>query len=101
MASLISVLVFVSESLLSSSGSILASNIKRYRLGPQRCPTRGVVAPQRGSGQSRCKQLDRDREGKTLDSRDSSGGQLGDLGALKALGPFRELEGEWPMGHEV
>lgn len=40
-------------------------------------------------------------QGTTLDPRDSSGGQLGDPRALKALGPFRELEGEWPVGHKV
>lgn len=39
--------------------------------------------------------------GKTLDPRDSDGGQLSDPGALKALGLFRELEGEWPVGQEL
>lgn len=40
-------------------------------------------------------------QGKTLDSRDSSGGQLGDPGALKALGLFKKLEEEWSVGHKV
>lgn len=38
---------------------------------------------------------------KTLGPRDSNGRQLVDPEALKALGPFRELEREWLVGHKV
>lgn len=50
------------------------------------------MAPERGAGQ-RGEELDREQD-KTLDPRNSHGGQLGDPGALKTSWQFRELEGE-------
>lgn len=100
-----SVLVFVSlisQSLLSASGSVLASDppgstgLSLTDVQPDGWWLhRGVQA--RGSIRS----WTETKQDKALDPRNSHGGHLGDPGALKASWQFRELEREWPEGHKV